>query len=130
MNSKNRLVFQAVFAVGLVGQLLLLDVSRRLMVHDDDVIMVNPDMRRQNLCLRIDGMAAIQFRCGRGDQPQVTPAPLMAAFGGCCDFFKLDVIVSSLDALGCFGDNLITQDRQLGNSQQRIFGDQIPGMIQ
>ena len=129
MNSKNRLVFQAVFAVGLVGQLLLLDVSRRLMVHDDDVIMVNPDMRRQNLCLRIDGMAAIQFRCGRGDQPQVTPAPLMAAFGGCCDFFKLDVFLTACDALGCFGDDLVAQGDQMLPSEAGIFLGHLPGVV-
>ena len=67
MNSKNRLVFQAVFAFGLVGQLLLLDVSRRLVVHHDDVIKIDTDMRHQLICFSIDGMAVVELRCGRGD---------------------------------------------------------------
>lgn len=107
MNSKNRLENQAVFAVGLVGQLLLLDVSRRLMVHDDDVIMVNPDMRRQNLCLRIDGVALVLLRRGGGDQSLVAPSPLVAAFGGFAYPLKFDVLLLICNLLRHICDDLV-----------------------
>ena len=107
MNSKKRLVFQAVFAVGLVGQLLLLDVSRRLMVHDDDVILVNLDLSGQNLCLRIDGVSVVQLRCGRGDQPLFTPSPLVAAFGGFAYPLKFDVLLLICNLLRHICDDLV-----------------------
>ena len=87
-----------VFTFGLVGQLYLLTIHRRLVVHHNDVIQGNLDIRHQLLGFAINGMAVVQLRCGWGDHPLVAPAPLVAAFGGCCDFIKLDVLLPVCDA--------------------------------
>ena len=113
MNSKKRLVFQAFFAFGLLGQLCLLTIHRRLMVHHHDIIQIYPDIGNQLLGFSIDGVAVVQLRCGWGNQPLVAPSPLVAAFGGTCDFLKLDIFLTSCDALRCGSDDLVAQGDQI-----------------
>jgi hypothetical protein len=91
--------FQAVLAFGLVGQLLLFDVSRRLMVHHDDVIKVDTDMRHQLIRFGVDRMAVVELRCGWGNQPLVVPALLVAAFSGFAYLLKFDVLLSICNLL-------------------------------
>ena len=93
----------------LVGQLLLLTIRRRLVVHQHDIIQGNLDMRHQLIRFGVDGVAVVQLLCGGGNQTLVTPALLVAAFGGTCDPAELDVFLAACDALGCFSDDLITQ---------------------
>ena len=99
MNDKNRLVFQAVFAFGLVGQLCLLTIHRRLTIHHDDVIQIYPDIGHQLIRFGVDGVTMVCRRCGGGDQPQVAPSPLVATFGGFCEPLKFDVFLVACDAL-------------------------------
>ena len=129
MNSKNHLVFQAVFAVGLVGQLLLLNVSRRLVVYRDDVIKVDTDMRHQLIRFGIDRMAVVELRCGRGDQTLVAPSPLVAAFGSTYDPVKLDVLLLAFDPLRCGGDDIVAQGDQMLLSEEGIFWGQLSGVV-
>ena len=63
------------------------------MVDHDDVPQIHTDMRHERIRFGVDGVTVVRRRCGGGDQPQVAPVPLVAAFGGCC----------SLD-----GDRLVT----------------------
>ena len=100
------------------------------MVHHDDVVQIYPDIGHQLICFGVNRMTVVQLWSGRGDQPQVTPAPLVAAFCGFVDMLEIDVRISMPHALGCFGDDLIAQECQLRHFQLGIFGDQIPGMVE
>ena len=85
MNYKNRLVFQAVFAFGLVGQLLLITVNWMRMVDHDDVPQIHTHMRHKLLRFGVDRVTMVCRWCDGGDHPLVTPVTLVAAFGGGCD---------------------------------------------
>ena len=71
-----------VFTFGLAGQLYLLTIHRRLVVHHDDVAHIHPDTGHQLLGLGIDGVTVVQLRGSRGDQPLVSPAAQVAALRG------------------------------------------------
>lgn len=67
-------------------------INRMRMIDHDGVPQIHTDMRHKLIRFGVDRVTMVCRRCGGGDQPQLTPAPLVAAFGGCFEPFELDMI--------------------------------------